>query len=153
MKTSKVKFNCINSSIKKVSLSVCRRRGERVDELNCGPSIHRDHRIRPRQCLQYGLLSQAVGTVPGTCSAVVGHIPADCHEAARERQHNRSICDSIQVFLVFPFYLVITFGVLICMDSLECFLHSLRLHWVEFQNKFYEGKGYLFDPFSFNKLK
>jgi V-type H+-transporting ATPase subunit a len=46
------------------------------------------------------------------------------------------------------FYILVwvTFGVLMCMDTMECFLHSLRLHWVEFQNKFYKGDGYSYDP-------
>ena len=52
-------------------------------------------------------------------------------------------------FIGFGIFAAVTTGVLLMMDVLECFLHALRLHWVEFQNKFYKADGVRFVPFSF----
>lgn len=51
--------------------------------------------------------------------------------------------------MLFPIFAALTFGILLCMDSMECFLHTLRLHWVEFQNKFYKGDGHEFESLNF----
>eukprot|EP00934_Nitzschia_sp_Nitz4_P006461 Nitzschia sp. Nitz4//scaffold51_size120721//40693//43508//NITZ4_003722-RA/size120721-processed-gene-0.121-mRNA-1//1//CDS//3329553847//6451//frame0 len=55
-------------------------------------------------------------------------------------------------FLGFGVFASVTFGVLLAMDVLECFLHSLRLHWVEFQSKFFKADGIRFTPLSFHEV-
>ena len=69
-----------------------------------------------------------------------------------QNDHTNIASSVIGVFIYFLVFLFATAFILIFMDAMECVLHTLRLHWVEFQNKFYKGDVYLFRPFSFKNI-
>ena len=100
----------------------------------------------------------ALGCVSNTASYLRLWALSLAHAQLSKVFFEKALLNFVQInnlFLIiigFFIFANITVSVLMGMDLLESFLHTLRLHWVEFQNKFYFADGIKFQPFSFKAL-
>lgn len=102
-------------------------------------------------------IEYVLGTVSNTASYLRLWALSLAHAELSDVFYQKTLLDMMtssgfMLFIGVSAFYAMTFCVLIVMDQLECFLHALRLHWVEFQNKFYNADGIPFEPFSYTRL-
>ena len=99
-----------------------------------------------------------LGTVSNTASYLRLWALSLAHSQLAKVFYDRALVPGFQsdsilmMFIGFFVFIGATLGVLMVMDVMECFLHTLRLHWVEFMSKFYKGDGLKFTPVSIKQV-
>jgi len=101
-------------------------------------------------------IEYVLGTISNTASYLRLWALSLAHAQLAEVFYEKTILTGMKsgngfmVFITCAMFFGMTGAVLLMMDVLECFLHALRLHWVEFQNKFYYADGVPFIPYSYS---
>ena len=100
----------------------------------------------------------ALGTISNTASYLRLWALSLAHSQLAKVFYDMLLASSIKngsvfgLFIGFFCWASATLGVLLGMDVMEVMLHTVRLHWVEFMSKFFEGEGYAYSTFSFKDI-
>jgi len=103
-------------------------------------------------------IEYVLGTVSHTASYLRLWALSLAHQQLSSVFFSKTMCmaldngSPIAIYCGFACLMAVTAAVLLGMDVLECFLHTLRLHWVEFQSKFFKADGHAFAPFKHDIL-
>lgn len=57
-----------------------------------------------------------------------------------------AVVGGISLLLTYTIWFGANIAVICLMEALSAFLHCLRLAWIEFNDKFFEADGWLFEP-------
>lgn len=100
---------------------------------------------------KYCIISEIMGSFVSAFTTLRSIFLKNCLKLfiIRMEWYFSSIYFFIQNIIGFAILASVTVGIMLLMDTMECFLHTLRLHWVEFQNKFYKGDGFSFKNYNF----
>jgi len=92
----------------------------------------------------------ALGTISNTASYLRLWALSLAHSQLAKVFYDMLLASSLEkgsvigLFIGFVCWASATLGVLLGMDVMEVMLHTVRLHWVEFMSKFFEGEGYAY---------
>ena len=122
----------------------------------CDPNARHDEEgfmeIMIHQVIE--VIEFVLGTISNTASYLRLWALSLAHSQLAKVFYDRSLMPGLEsgsiLFMFIGFFIFIgaTIGVLMIMDVMECALHTLRLHWVEFMSKFFKGNGLKFSPIS-----
>ena len=120
----------VHSSLKEVLV------GESEEDVDHSSEAHDPSQIFVHQLIE--VIEFVLGSVSNTASYLRLWALSLAHGQLARVFLNMTILDQIKAgspivaVVGFPIFVAATVGVLMLMDLMECFLHTLRLHWVEF---------------------
>lgn len=122
-------------------------------------NVHEEHGEEGiGDCLMFSMIHTIefiLGSVSNTASYLrlwaLSLAHAQLSEVLWEMILEKTMSNPLVLVPGFAAWFTLTVCIMVIMEGLSAFLHALRLHWVEFNGKFYGGSGVKFTPLDTNE--